>query len=126
MPVLHAMPSVLVADVADLHARCMSALFVACGCFPTWIVHGQQCCWLACWLPVRLSIYAALPAQRGFMALHHSFAGMPVEAFKTSLHAVGQAAAPASLDSAVLICDNATLVCDNAILSCDNAILSPC
>ena len=32
MPVLHALPSVLIADIADLHARWKSALFVACAC----------------------------------------------------------------------------------------------
>ena len=37
MPVLHAPPSVLTADTADLHARWKSALFVACGCFSTWL-----------------------------------------------------------------------------------------
>jgi hypothetical protein len=36
MPVLHALPSVLAADIADLHASWKSALCVACGWFLVW------------------------------------------------------------------------------------------
>ena len=73
--------------------------------------------WLACWLPVCPCIYAALPAQRCFMALHHSFAGMPVEVFDSLLQAVGHAAAPFSILQCNFSCDNATLSCGNALLS---------
>jgi hypothetical protein len=48
--------------------------------------------WLACCLPVCLSIHAALLAQRCFIALHPLFAGMVIEAFRASLQAVDLAA----------------------------------
>ena len=59
--------------------------------------------WLDCWLPVCPCIYAALPAQRRFMALHHSFAGMPVEVFDSLLQAVGHAAAPFLFCNAIFL-----------------------
>jgi len=56
------------------------------------VAPGQQA-WLACCPLVCLSIAAALLAQRCFIALHPSFAGMLIGAFRTSLQVVGLAAA---------------------------------
>ncbi len=71
MPVLHALSSVLIADIADLRARKNSALCLVCGCFSTWLPLASKPGLLAAHLSVFLLLLHFLHSVASLHCILH-------------------------------------------------------